>query len=96
MVRSRARGGLVWYQENPVPAVCKKAHKFFLCFCLIPIEDPHLLFQATLDSVTLSQVFPQPFLPKSRAHTSHRLKLLRVGPCGLLLHLLQFTSVLLG
>lgn len=75
MVWSRARGGLVWYQENPVPAVCKKAHKFFLCFCLIPIEDPCLLFQATLDSVALSQVFPQPFLPKSRAHTSHRLKL---------------------
>lgn len=51
---------------------------------------PSLLFQATLDSVSLSQAFLQSFLSRSK---THRLKLLHVGPCGLLL---QFTSILLG
>lgn len=95
MVWSCVRGGLAWYQEDPVPAVCKKNCELLLCCWLTPVKNPHLLFQATLDCVALSQAFLQPFLPKSKTHTSHRLELPRVGLCGLL-HFLQFTSVLLG
>lgn len=40
MVWSWVRGGLVRYQENPVPAVCKTARKSFLCSWLTPFEDP--------------------------------------------------------
>lgn len=96
MVWSWVRGGLGWYQENPGPAVCKKTPFF-------PVLLAHSCWRPSLASPgyswfcsSLSQAFLQSFLSKSKTHTSHRLKLLHVGPCGLLLHLLQFTSVLLG